>query len=81
MDGFLGDLIEGSEYKNDIETLRHPRTREAALFLFSDLNSSVHEILTYSENKRSWFIDESVKSDGNIKLSTPVDPIFLGNTN
>lgn len=48
------------------------------MFLFSPANNSVQEILTFNENKRSWFIDESVKSDGKMHLSTPIDPIFLG---
>lgn len=62
----------------DIVTLRHPNTGESAVFLFSPANNSVQEILTYNEAKRSWFIDESVKSDGKMQLSTPIDPIFLG---
>jgi ribonuclease H2 subunit B len=61
----------------DIVTLRHPNTGESAVFLFSPANNSVQEILTYNEAKRSWFIDESVKSDGKMQLSTPIDPIFL----
>lgn len=48
------------------------------MFLFSPANNSVQEILTFSESKRSWFIDETVKSDGKLHLSTPIDPIFLG---
>lgn len=63
----------------DIVTLRHPNTGESAVFLFSPANNSVQEILTFNERKRSWFIDESVKSDGKMHLSTPIDPIFLGN--
>lgn len=31
----------------------------------------------FDENKRSWFIDDNVKSDGKLHLSTPIDPIFL----
>lgn len=49
------------------------------MFLFSATNNSVQEILTFDEGKRSWFIDEHVKSDGKMHLSTPIDPIFLGN--
>lgn len=61
----------------DIVTLRHPNTGESAIFLFSPANNSVQEILTFNEGKRSWFIEESVKSDGKMQLSTPIDPIFL----
>ncbi|KAF2894012.1 hypothetical protein ILUMI_12165 [Ignelater luminosus] len=61
----------------DIVTLRHPNTGESAIFLFSSANNSVQEILTFNEGKRSWFVEESVKSDGKMHLSTPIDPIFL----
>lgn len=62
----------------DMVTLKHPNTNKPAMFLFSPANNSVQEILTFSEAKRSWFIDESVLSDGKMHLSTPIDPIFLG---
>lgn len=65
----------------DMVTLKHPNTNQPAMFLFSPANNSVQEILTFSEAKRSWFIDESVKSDGKMHLSTPIDPIFLGKLN
>ncbi|CAG9772019.1 unnamed protein product [Ceutorhynchus assimilis] len=72
----LSDQYTGSGTP-DIVTLRHPNTGESAVFLFSPANNSVQEVLTLNEAKRSWFIDESVKSDGKMKLSTPIDPIFL----
>ncbi|XP_050307063.1 ribonuclease H2 subunit B [Anthonomus grandis grandis] len=77
-----GEALELSEQYTgtgtpDIVTLRHPNTGESAIFLFSPANNSVQEVLTLSESKRSWFIDESVKSDGKMHLSTPIDPIFL----
>lgn len=80
---FPGEALELSEQYTgtgtpDIVTLRHPNTGEAAVFLFSPANNSVQEILTLNEGKRSWFIDESVKGDGKMHLSTPIDPIFLG---
>lgn len=62
----------------DIVTLRHPNTGESAIFLFSPANNSVQEVLSYNEGKQSWFVDESIKNDGKMQLSTPIDPIFLG---
>lgn len=61
----------------DIVQLRHPQSGATALFLFSPGDGMVQEVLTFSENRRSWFIEESVKSDGKMHLSTPIDPIFL----
>ncbi|XP_017775814.1 PREDICTED: ribonuclease H2 subunit B [Nicrophorus vespilloides] len=77
-----GEALELSEQYTgsgtpDIVTLRHPNTGESAVFLFSPANNSVQEILTFNEGRRSWFIDDSVKSDGKMHLSTPIDPIFL----
>lgn len=72
----LSDQYTGSGTP-DIVTLRHPNTGESAVFLFSPANNSVQEVLTFSDGKRSWFIDESIKSDGKMHLSTPIDPIFL----
>lgn len=82
----VGEALELSEQYTgtgtpDIVTLRHPNTGESAVFLFSPANNSVQEVLTFNENKRSWFIDESVKNDGKMHLSTPIDPIFLGMSN
>uniref|UniRef100_A0A1B6LCP7 Ribonuclease H2 subunit B n=4 Tax=Graphocephala atropunctata TaxID=36148 RepID=A0A1B6LCP7_9HEMI len=61
----------------DVVQLRHPQSGAPAMFLFSPGDSLIQEVLTFSENKRSWFIDDSVKSDGKMHLSTPIDPIFL----
>lgn len=77
-----GEALEHSEQYTgtgtpDIVNLRHPNTGEAGVFLFSSANNSVQEILTFAEGKRSWLIEESVKSDGKMHLSTPIDPIFL----
>lgn len=77
-----GEALELSEQYTgtgtpDIVNLRHPNTGESAIFLFSPANNSVQEVLTFSEGRRSWFIDDTVKSDGKMHLSTPIDPIFL----
>ena len=57
--------------------LRHPASNQPAMFVFSPGDLTVQEVLTFDENKRSWFIDDNVKSDGKMHLSTPIDPIFL----
>lgn len=82
---FTGEALELSEQYTgsgtpDIVTLRHPNTGESAVFLFSAANNSVQEILSFNEGKRGWFIDDTVKNDGKMHLSSPIDPIFLGNS-
>ncbi|XP_015596793.1 ribonuclease H2 subunit B isoform X2 [Cephus cinctus] len=61
----------------DVVKLRHPASNQPAMFVFSPGDVTVQEVLTFDENKRSWFIDDNVKSDGKMHLSTPIDPIFL----
>ncbi|XP_060811754.1 ribonuclease H2 subunit B [Bombus pascuorum] len=76
-------LMKGDSLNNtdggvpDVIKLRHPATNQPAMFVFSPGNVTVQEVLTFDENKRSWFIDDNVKSDGKLHLSTPIDPIFL----
>lgn len=57
--------------------LKHPATNDSSLFFFSPSNDAVQEINSFLEKKRSWFIDDSVISNGQIHISTPIDPIFL----
>lgn len=47
------------------------------MFVFGPGDKNIQEVLSFDENKRSWFIDENVKSDGKMHLSTPIDPMFL----
>lgn len=61
----------------DIIKLRHPASNQPAMFVFGPGDSTVQEVLTFDENKRSWFIDDNVRSNGKLYLSTPIDPIFL----
>ncbi|KZC10067.1 PREDICTED: ribonuclease H2 subunit B [Dufourea novaeangliae] len=76
-------LMKGDSLSNtdggipDVIKLKHPATNQPAMFVFSPGNTTVQEVLTFDENKRSWFIDDNVKSDGKMHLSTPIDPIFL----
>lgn len=57
--------------------LRHPRSNSKSLFVFSNDNKSIHEVVQFKEEFRSWFIGETVQNDGSIYMTTPVDPVFL----
>ncbi|KAL6264032.1 hypothetical protein P5V15_004114 [Pogonomyrmex californicus] len=69
------DKVSGSQ--PEIVKLRHPASNKPAIFMFSPGNLMVQEVLIFDERKRSWFIDDNVKSEGKLYLSTPIDPIFL----
>ncbi|OXU18409.1 hypothetical protein TSAR_003090 [Trichomalopsis sarcophagae] len=73
-----GESLESSEGVHpDMVKLRHPASNQAAMFVFSPGDLTIQEVMTFDENKRSWFIDDNVRSDGKMHLSTPIDPIFL----
>ncbi|ELU15130.1 hypothetical protein CAPTEDRAFT_215977 [Capitella teleta] len=57
--------------------LRHPRSDDAALFAFSQSDSIVHEVLSFKEDFRSWFIGDFVQSDGSLYITSQVDPLYL----
>lgn len=63
--------------QSEIVKLRHPASDKPTVFVFGPGNLTVQEVLIFDEKKRSWFIDNNVKSDGKLYLSTPIDPIFL----
>ncbi|KAL7305759.1 hypothetical protein TKK_0002009 [Trichogramma kaykai] len=73
-----GESLESSEgiHPNMVK-LRHPATNQSSMFVFSTGDTTVQEVMTFDENKRSWFINDTVRSDGKMHLSTPIDPIFL----
>ncbi|CAL1679991.1 unnamed protein product [Lasius platythorax] len=70
-------LVSSNVAQSEIVKLRHPASNKPTVFVFSPDNLTVQEVLIFDENKRSWFIDDNVKSDGKLHLSTPIDPIFL----
>ncbi|XP_011504522.1 PREDICTED: ribonuclease H2 subunit B [Ceratosolen solmsi marchali] len=73
-----GESLENTEGVHpDMVKLRHPASNQAAMFVFSPGDLTIQEVMTFDENKRSWFIDDNVRSDGKMHLSTPIDPIFL----
>ncbi|KAK2580721.1 hypothetical protein KPH14_011349 [Odynerus spinipes] len=73
-----GDGLESKDGSlPNVVKLRHPASSQPAMFVFSPGDLTIQEVLTFDENKRSWFIDDNVKSDGKMHLSTPIDPIFL----
>lgn len=57
--------------------LRHPKTDQPSLYLFTEGDSKVAEVLQFKEEFRSWFIGETVHKDGSLVVSTPVDVVFL----
>ncbi|XP_055614403.1 ribonuclease H2 subunit B [Uranotaenia lowii] len=60
-----------------IITLRNPATGKASKYLLRDGGKLLYELNCFNEPKRSWFMDESVCSNGKIYIPTRMDPLFL----
>lgn len=69
-------LLENSNF--NIITLPHPAHGKPAKYCLDDAHKKIYEVVTFDEPHRSWFIGETVKSDGSIKMMTLVNPVFLG---
>lgn len=57
--------------------MRHPGTGESSFFVFSKSTNKVYEVHQFNEPHRSWFIDETVCSNGKCNLFTPFDPTLF----
>ncbi|KAF8739722.1 Ydr279p protein family (RNase H2 complex component), partial [Rhizoctonia solani] len=56
--------------------LPHPRTGLQALFIYH--GSTMLELHSVTPDApRSWFVGQSVVSNGNLMLMTPIDPVFI----
>ena len=60
-----------------IVKLRHPKSGQGTCFLVNKANKSLHEMMSYEEEHRSWFIGDKIVSDGRMMMATQVNPIFL----
>uniref|UniRef100_A0A1B0EYV7 Rnh202 triple barrel domain-containing protein n=1 Tax=Phlebotomus papatasi TaxID=29031 RepID=A0A1B0EYV7_PHLPP len=52
-------------------------TLKASNYIVSGDGKSIRELLQFCQPHRSWFIDESIQADGNVYLTTQIDPLFL----
>ncbi|KOB72288.1 Ribonuclease H2 subunit B [Operophtera brumata] len=68
-------LLENSNF--NIITLPHPAHGKPAKYCLDVRHKKIFEVVTFNEPHRSWFIGETVKSDGSIQMMTPVNPVFL----
>ena len=57
--------------------LRHPKTNLGTCFLYNSEEKTLYEMMSFTEEHRSWFVGNKVVGDGRMLLSTPVNPLFL----
>ena len=60
-----------------IMTLPHPRNGRTTSFLLKAGQWDLYEIVSYNEDNRSWFIEDTVESNGSIYMASKFDPLFL----
>ncbi|XP_041974445.1 ribonuclease H2 subunit B [Aricia agestis] len=73
-------MVKDELCKNEnfsIITLPHPSHGGPSKFCVDTSNKKMYEVVTYSEPYRSWFIGESVKSNGDLLMVTPFNAVFL----
>lgn len=74
----LKDLAESeSDDQLQIITLRNPATGKPTKYLIRNDDQDLYELNCFSEANRSWFINETVCSNGKVFLPTKLDPLFL----
>ena len=58
-------------------SLPHPRNGRTTCFLLKADNRDLYEVVSYNEDNRSWFIGNTVVSNGSIFMASKFDPLFL----
>ncbi|CAL8071691.1 unnamed protein product [Calicophoron daubneyi] len=69
-------LLENSGKISAVK-LKHPRSGKLVTFLWNQKTSELLEIQRVTDNHRSWFLGNKIKSDGALHLCTPIDPLFI----
>ncbi|XP_059610110.1 ribonuclease H2 subunit B [Phlebotomus argentipes] len=70
-------LFEVKDGQLDVISLRNPSSLKAANYIISTDGKCIRELLQFCQPYRSWFIDESIQADGNLYITTEIDPLFL----
>lgn len=73
---FMKDSLYSS---TDVQIIRlkHPRTSSSAMYVIDKDKNKMFEMISFDEGNRSWFIGETVQSNGKLYLVSPVDVTYL----
>uniref|UniRef100_A0A1B0CPT4 Methyltransferase HEMK2 n=1 Tax=Lutzomyia longipalpis TaxID=7200 RepID=A0A1B0CPT4_LUTLO len=78
LDKTLLEVKEGCESNGlDVITLKNPSSLKGSNYIVSADGKLIRELLQFCQPHRCWFVDESIEADGNIYMTTPIDPLFL----
>lgn len=71
------ELLKESDTGLDVITLKNPSTLKGSSYVLSSDGKLIRELLQFCQPHRCWFIDEFIQADGNIYMTTQIDPLFL----
>lgn len=75
---FISGKLFGENCENiEILLLRNPCTEQPTRYLNVKHLNKIYEILSFSEEPRSWFINDMACSNGNLYMTTVFDPLFF----
>lgn len=76
---FIVPEQDASRVENDdhFVTLPHPKTGHRLQYLLKGNGTELFEVVKFSEQPRSWFIDNHVLQDGCVYVVTRFDPLFM----
>lgn len=59
-----------------IISLRNPCTEKASKYLYVKEKQQFFELMSFNEEPRSWFVNDSIYPDGCLYMTAPFDPLF-----
>lgn len=60
----------------EIISLRNPSTEKVSKYLHVKEKQQFFEVLSFSEEPRSWFVNDAVHPNGQLYITSPFDPLF-----
>lgn len=73
---FSATLVDESSQDIEIISLRNPSTEKISKYLYAKHKNQFYEILSFSEDPRSWFANDFTYPNGNIYMTSLFDPLF-----
>jgi len=70
-------LVQGDNADFIIQSFVHPKTGKLCKYALRDEGRKIFEIQRFKRIPSSYFINEEVKDDGSLFMTTQVDPLFM----
>ncbi|XP_064394039.1 ribonuclease H2 subunit B-like [Halichondria panicea] len=75
----------GNQFNCSFVSLKDPKSACARRYLLRrrrggncvSVENELYEVMKFSDGPRSWFIDNTLQTDGSLYMCTPIDPLFL----